>query len=151
SQGRCPASVRPWQRSRRSQGNPHERPGAPQAHRGDRPPRGDGVCGLLPRAGRPMTRRVEAEELLAFIGESTRPQTRVRDVSILYSAAARPESVIMTKRTFESLPERTAALLHAIIRWEPLDMWNASFGWHAARFIARIDGADLVVSDLDRM
>jgi len=98
-----------------------------------------------------MTRRIEAEDLLPFIGEATGPRTRVRDGSILYSAAARPELVITSKRTFESLPERTAALLRAIIRWEPLDMWNPSFGWYAARFVARIGGAELAMSPLDRM
>jgi death on curing protein len=98
-----------------------------------------------------MTQRIDAEDLLAFIGESTAPRTRVRDVSILFSAAARPDSAVVKKRTFESVPEQTAALLHAIIRWEPLDMWNASFGWAAARFFAETSGADLAVSPLDRM
>ncbi|MFC7276751.1 hypothetical protein ACFQS1_22395 [Paractinoplanes rhizophilus] len=98
-----------------------------------------------------MTRRIDAEELLAFTGESTAPYTRVRDAGILYSAAARPHSAIMTRQTYESVPERTAALLHAIIRWEPLDMWNASFGWAAAGFFAETSGADLAMSPLDRM
>lgn len=98
-----------------------------------------------------MSRRVAAEELLAFIGQSTGPHTRVRDPSILCSVAARPDHLFMSERIFDSTAERTAALLHAIIRWEPLDMWNTSFCWYAAQFIARTDGADLDMSPLDRM
>jgi death-on-curing protein len=98
-----------------------------------------------------MSRRIEAEDLLALIGQSSAPHTRVRDAGILYSAAARPESVLMSKRTYESTSERIAALLHAIMRWAPLDMWNPSFGWYAAELMARTDGAELTISALDRM
>ena len=57
----------------------------------------------------------------------------------------------MSRQTFDSTPERTAALLHAIIRWEPLDMWNSSFCWYAARLMARTHGAELAMPALDRM
>lgn len=98
-----------------------------------------------------MTERLEAEDLLVLLAESTAPFTRVRDASVLYVAAARPESTIVNERTFKTLPGRTAALLHAIIRWEPLEMWNASLGWRAVRATVEINGGTLVMSSLDRM
>jgi death on curing protein len=94
---------------------------------------------------------VEVEDLLLVLGECTPAHTRVRDVSILYSAAARPESVVLDRETFETVPERAAALLHAVVRWEPLDMWNASLGWRAARLMAERNGGRLKMSPLDQM
>lgn len=98
-----------------------------------------------------MTRRLEVEDLPVVLGECTGPGTRVRDVSILYSAIARPESFAMNKRTFPTVPGRAAAILHAILRWEPLDMWNASLGWRAARLMADHNGSELAMSALDQM
>jgi death-on-curing protein len=95
--------------------------------------------------------QVDAEDLLLVLGECTSPRTRVRDPSILYSATARPESVVLGNETFETVPERAAALLHAVVRWEPLDMWNASLGWRAARLVADRNGSELKMSALDQM
>ena len=102
-------------------------------------------------AGRSMTGRVDVEDLLLVLGECTSRHTRVRDISILFSATARPESYAFNKQTFETVPERAAALLHSIVRWEPLDMWNASLGWRAARLMAKHNGSSLTMSPLDQM
>ncbi|NMO54415.1 hypothetical protein HH310_24930 [Actinoplanes sp. TBRC 11911] len=98
-----------------------------------------------------MTYRVDAEDLLLVLGECTSARTKVQDVSILYSATARPESIVLDQRTFVTVPERAAALLDAIIRWEPLDMWNASLGWRAAGLIAQRSGGTLKISALEQM
>ena len=98
-----------------------------------------------------MTNQLDAEHLLSLIGQSTARHTRVRDSSVLYAAAARPDSTILKIPTFETTAERAAAILHSVIRWEPLDMWNMSFGWSAARSLAGVNGSDLVMPPFDRM
>jgi len=98
-----------------------------------------------------VTSHLDAERLLELIGESTGRHTRVRDASVLYAAAARPESTILKVPTFETTAERAAAILHSVIRWEPLDMWNMSFGWCAAEKLAKANGSDLVIPAFDRM
>jgi death-on-curing protein len=98
-----------------------------------------------------MIGRLDAEDLLLVLGESTGPQTRVRDPSILCSSAFRPNARIVGKPVFDDLPSHAAALLHSITRWEPLDMWNASFGWRAIRTLVKINGGELQMSAQDRM
>ncbi|GAA0451090.1 hypothetical protein Ade02nite_75970 [Paractinoplanes deccanensis] len=98
-----------------------------------------------------MTASIDAEDLILLIGESTGPLTRVRDGTVLYSAAARPDATIMDRVLLKDPAERVAALLHAIVRWEPLDMWNAGFGWRAAAALASRDSLRLTVSPQDRM
>lgn len=98
-----------------------------------------------------MTDQLDAEDLLLVLGESTGPQTRVRDASILYSSAIRPGAAIVGRPVFSDLPSYAAALLHSINRWEPLEMWNASFGWRATRALVKVNGGDLAMSAQDRM
>jgi death-on-curing protein len=93
----------------------------------------------------------DAEDLLLVIGESTGPQTRVRDGGILCAAAARPEAVLAGKRVYAAMSWRAAALLHSIVRWEPLDMWNASFGWRAVVALVGVSGGQLMMPGKDRM
>jgi death-on-curing protein len=95
--------------------------------------------------------RVDAEDLLYVLSESTGPQTRVREGGILYAAAARPEAVILGQRLYGPVAWQAAALLHSIIRWEPLDMWNAGFGWRAVAALVGVQGRELMMAAEDRM
>jgi death-on-curing protein len=94
---------------------------------------------------------IDAEDLLLVLGESTGPQTRVRDGGILYAAAARPEATLAGDRVYAAVSWRAAALLHSIVRWEPLDMWNASFGWRAVVALLGVSGGQLMMPGKDRM
>jgi death-on-curing protein len=96
-------------------------------------------------------RNFDAEDLLLVIGESTGPQTRVRDGGILCAAATRPEAVLAGRRVYAAMSLRAAALLHSIVRWEPLDMWNASFGWRAVVAFVGVSGGQLMMTGKDRM
>jgi death-on-curing protein len=94
---------------------------------------------------------IDAEDLLLLLGESTGPQTRVRDGGILYAAAARPGARLASERVYIALSWRAAALLHSVVRWEPLDMWNASFGWRAVAALVGANGSRLSMSAKERM
>ena len=94
---------------------------------------------------------IDAEDLLLVLGESTGPHTRVRDGGILYAAAARPEAKLAGDPVNAVVSWRAAALLHSIVRWKPLDMWNASFGWRAVVALLGVSGGQLMMPGKDRM
>jgi hypothetical protein len=52
---------------------------------------------------------------------------------------------------YSDLSLRAASLLYSIVRWEPLDMWNASFGWRAVAALVGVSGYRLTTSAKDRM
>lgn len=74
---------------------------------------------------------VDAEDLLMVLGEATGAQTRVRDAGILCAAARRPDAVIFGEDVYLTIARRVSALLHGVIRWQPLDMRNARLAWRA--------------------
>jgi death-on-curing protein len=98
-----------------------------------------------------MISGLDPEDLLLVLGESTGPETRVRDGSILCASAQRPEAVILGHVVLNDLASRAGALLHSITLWEPLDMWNASFAWRATRALIKVNACDLEMSHRDRM
>ncbi|MFF3857081.1 hypothetical protein [Micromonospora sp. NPDC002575] len=80
----------------------------------------------------------EPEDLLILLSEHTGPQSRVRDPGILVAAAARPHARMLGRAVYPTVLDRSAALLHGVMMWRPLDMWNAGLAWAAMRvFIAR--------------
>jgi hypothetical protein len=74
----------------------------------------------------------DAEDLLLLLAGSTASRTIVRDGGILFAAAARPHAHLLQGRVYPTPLDQAAALLHAIMVWRPLDMWNASLAWTAA-------------------
>jgi death on curing protein len=98
-----------------------------------------------------MNGRLDAEDLLLLLGESTGPGTIVRDFSILCASVVRPDAALIKEPVWSTVSERTGAILHSITRWEPLDMWNAGLAWSAARVFAAANGYELDVPAIERM
>ena len=94
---------------------------------------------------------VDAEDLLAMLGEHVGSFPRVRDGGILYAAAARPQAMLVGVTIYPTALLQSAALLHAMIRWRPLDLWNASPGWAAADSHLDARALDLAMPAKDRM
>lgn len=74
---------------------------------------------------------VDAEDLLMVLAESTGPRTRVRDAGVLCAAASRPDAVIFGGDVYPTIARRASALLHGVIRWQPLDTSNVGLAWRA--------------------
>lgn len=80
---------------------------------------------------------------LLEIGMSIIPNFQVRDMGLLESAAARPQTTIFGKDAYETLEAKAAALLHALARNHPLIDGNKRLAWSATRVFCLINGYDI--------
>lgn len=94
---------------------------------------------------------LDAEDLLAIAEEHLGAEARVRDGGILFAAAARPRADLNGVPVYPSAVEQAAALLHAIIAWQPLESWNAGLAWVAIRVHLRSRAMVLEMPAGDRL
>jgi death-on-curing protein len=99
---------------------------------------------------RAMARRVYEEDA-EFLAEHTGSNTRVRDPGILCAAAARMQARILGESIYPTPLDQAGALLHAIVCWRPLDLWNAGLGWAAVRVHLGLRGLALAMPAKERM
>lgn len=93
----------------------------------------------------------DAEDLLVLLAEHTGPQSRVRDAGILVAAAARPHARLVGRQVYPTVLDRAAALLHGLMMWRPLDVWNAGLAWAAMMIFLQRSGFRLNMPAKDRM
>jgi death-on-curing protein len=87
-----------------------------------------------------INEQVLADQPIHTIVEGKRA---VRDMSLLDSAAGRPQQSIFGADAFPTLPEKAAALLHAIARNHPFADGNKRTATLAALFMLHVNGAAL--------
>ncbi|WP_433372505.1 hypothetical protein ACQPZX_49600 [Actinoplanes sp. CA-142083] len=90
-------------------------------------------------------------DLLELLGQATGPGSNVRDGGILVAAAVRPNAAILNRLVYPTLLEKSAALLHAILVWRPLQLWNAGLAWAATLGMLMRNGLDLEISAWEQM
>jgi death on curing protein len=90
-------------------------------------------------------------DLLRLLAPATGPGGNVRDGSILVAAAIRPNAAILNTLVFPTLLEKSAALLHAVMMWRPLQLWNAGLAWAAALGMLMRNGFDLEITAWEQM
>jgi death-on-curing protein len=93
----------------------------------------------------------DAADLLQLLGQATGPGSTVRDAGILVAAAIRPNAALLSAATYPTLLDRSAALLHAILVWRPLQLWNSGLAWAAALGLLMRKGFDLEISAWEQM
>jgi len=93
----------------------------------------------------------DAAHLLALLAQSTGPGSRVRDAGILVAVTVRPHAVLLDDVIYPAPVEQAAALLHGIMVWRPLEMWNTGLAWAAAFGLLARNGLDLPISPWDQM
>ena len=67
----------------------------------------------------------------------------VRDVGLLQSAAARPQSSAFGELAYPTFEEQAAALMHSLARNHPLVDGNKRLAWAGTRAFFLINGRDL--------
>ncbi|MEU8214783.1 hypothetical protein AB0C47_03320 [Micromonospora taraxaci] len=93
----------------------------------------------------------EPEDLLILLSEHTGQHSRVRDGGILVAAAVRPHARILGQAVYPTVLDRAAALMHGLMIWRPLDMWNAGLAWAAMRIFLIRCGVTLRMPAKERM
>lgn len=70
----------------------------------------------------------------------------VRDIGLLDSCVARPQTTLMGAEAYPTLELKAAALMHSIVCNHALVDGNKRLGWHATAVFAAVNGYDLVLS-----
>jgi death on curing protein len=93
----------------------------------------------------------DATHLLTLLAQATGPGSHIRDAGVLVAVAHRPHAELLDHVAYPTVLERAAALLHGIVVWRPLEMWNSGLGWAAALGLLIRSGFDLEISAWDQM
>lgn len=95
-----------------------------------------------------MPRYLSTKELVDLAAIAAGPSVVVRDLGLLESAAARPQTNVFGSEVYETLLEKAAALLHSIVSNHPLFDGNKRLGLLAAATFLELNGVRLKAPDL---
>ena len=70
-------------------------------------------------------------------------EVAVRDAGLLAAAAARPQVTVFGDDAYPGFEEKSAALLHSLVRTHALVDGNKRLAWSAARIFCLLNGRDL--------
>ncbi len=70
-------------------------------------------------------------------------EVMVRDLGLLESAAARPQTTVFGDDAYPAFAEQAAALMHSLARNHPLIDGNKRLAWSATRIFCLLNGRDL--------
>lgn len=85
---------------------------------------------------------LSVEDLLE-IAAGVLPQVLVRDMGLLASAAARPQTTAFGGDAYPEFAEKTAALMHSLARNHPLVDGNKRLAWSGTRVFCLLNGRDI--------
>ncbi|BCJ59446.1 type II toxin-antitoxin system death-on-curing family toxin [Micromonospora endophytica] len=75
----------------------------------------------------------------------------MRDAGILVAAATRPHAHLVGRAVYPTALDKAAALLHGLMMWRPLDLWNAGLAWAAMRVFLSRSGLTFSMPAKERM
>lgn len=87
-------------------------------------------------------------EDLIEIGTALIPGFAIRDLGLLESAAARPQTTVYGKDAYKTFPVKAAALMHSLARNHCLVDGNKRLAWAGTRVFCLMNGFDLEI-DID--
>lgn len=99
-----------------------------------------------------MTRRVEyldLDDLIYLAAQLLGDPPPVRDVGLLGSAAARPQTTVRGADAYRSLWEKAAALLQSLVKNHPLVDGNKRLGWLATAVFLEINNVTVTTISND--
>lgn len=112
------------------------------------------TCSIVSRSERLLvTRFLDLDEVLLIAGRELGEPVPVRDIGLLDSAVARPQSTVFGADAYPDLWTKAAALLQSLVLNHALVDGNKRLGWMATvTFVAMnhdldIGGVDLDVAD----
>jgi death on curing protein len=87
-----------------------------------------------------VTVYLDASDLLVLAAAVTGGDLVIRDIGLLDSAAHRPRAIVLGVEAYETLWEKSAALLDSVVRTRPLMRGNWRLGWVAAVTLCDLNG-----------
>ena len=90
---------------------------------------------------------LDVEDLVLLADRAVGGQAQVRDLGLLSSAAARPQSGFGDYEAYPTLVEKAAALLHSLVRNHALVDGNKRLGWTAMVVFCDINGTWIEAPD----
>lgn len=92
------------------------------------------------------------EDLLE-IADGVLEEVAVGDAGLLAAAAGRPQATVFGADAYPTFEDKTAALLHSLVRNHALVDGNKRLAWAAARIFCLLNGRDLAyaVDEAERM
>ena len=95
-----------------------------------------------------MTDFLSVDDLLE-IAAGVLPEVAVRDLGLLSSAAARPQTTVFGDDAYPTFAEKAAALLHSLARNHPLVDGNKRLAWAATRAFCLLNDRDISYESVD--
>lgn len=92
---------------------------------------------------------LDVEALLMLADLAVGGQAQVRDLGLLSSAAARPQSGFGDFEAYPTLSAKAAALLHSLVRNHGLVDGNERLGWVATVAFCDLNGTWIEAPDVD--
>jgi len=77
------------------------------------------------------------------IAEGVLPEVAIRELGLIESAAARPQTTVFGDLAYPTLYQQAGALLHSLARNHPLVDGNKRLAWASARVFLLMNGVDL--------
>ena len=85
------------------------------------------------------------EDLLE-IAQGVLPEVLIRDIGLLESACARPQTTVFGKLAYQGLLDQAAALIHSLARNHPLVDGNKRLAWSAIKVFLLLNDVTLTYS-----
>ena len=97
----------------------------------------------------PPVEFIDLDDLIELARDLLGDPPPIRDIGLLGSAAARPQTTVFGADAYPDLFEKAAALLHSIVNNHALVDGNKRLGWLATAVFLDINGTDIAQASND--
>jgi death-on-curing protein len=97
------------------------------------------------------TEFLDLDDLLILAERLLGSPVPVKDVGLLGSAAARPQTAVFGEDAYGDVWAKAAALLHSIVKNHPLVDGNKRLGWLATAVFLELNGVNATVAGNDEV
>ena len=97
----------------------------------------------------PPVEFIDLDDLIELARDLLGDPPPIRDIGLLGSAAARPQTTVFGADAYPDLFEKAAALLHSVVNNHALVDGNKRLGWLATAVFLDINGTDIAQASND--
>ena len=97
----------------------------------------------------PPVEFIDLDDLIELARDLLGDPPPIRDIGLLGSAAARPQTTVFGADAYPDLFEKAAALLHSVVNNHALVAGNRRLGWLATAVFLDVNGTDIAQASND--